>query len=146
MEEKPIVSGAGGIVNNHNRNDKTSNNTHIIDLIQSSQDAPTKRRRGEQDDDPNYHYDWSQSQNSINENEGRVEPAVNLSQESIYSYIYSSQDSSQFLFLSLLSNSTSPEKPAPLGPSLLDMLKDEEDLRKEEEEFRKLQWQEYEQI
>ena len=131
MKEKPIVSGAGGIVNNHNRN------AHIIDLIQSSQDAPTKRQRVEQDGDPDYHYDWSQSQN---ENEGRVEPAVNLSQESIYSYIYSSQDSSQFL-LPLLSNSTLPEKPAPLGPSLLDMLKEEE----EAEEVRKLQWQEYEQ-
>jgi len=137
MEEKPIVSGAGGIVNNHNRNDTPSNNAHIIDLIQSSQDAPTKRQRVEQDGDPDYHYDWSQSQN---ENEGRVEPAVNLSQESIYSYIYSSQDSSQFL-LPLLSNSTLPEKPAPLGPSLLDMLKEEE----EAEEVRILQWQEYEQ-
>jgi hypothetical protein len=95
--------------------------TNIHDLTQSS---PSKRQRVEQEQD------------GFSDDLSDVNPAI--SQESIYSYSYCSYPSQESAH-----NFTLPEMPVHDGPSLLDMLKEEE----EAEDIKilsNLQWQEYE--
>jgi len=94
----------------------TSDNVH--DLTQSS---PSKRQRVEQE--------------GVSDDASDASVAPAISQESTYSYPYSSQGSIHSFIL--------PERPVHDGPSLLDMLKEEE----EAEEIKilsNLQWTEYE--